>query len=218
MNIYLIGGDPDYIFIRFQSVDEVSPLWDVKFKDTKLDPSHVVKLEYCFREPEEDGVMTDCPNSGTGHTLVLSRRAVDALGPMLDAAGALVEIQPSHAMGYKTFICYRRIDALDAGRCLYMKTLSYIISRYEFKPDALEGADIFRLQGQVGQLFVTDHFIGEVRKHRLSGFRYRRLWSSDTGGVLLDDPVMVFEQFPPGAGRTLREKRQIMRDMIASEH
>lgn len=39
---------------------------------------------------------------------------------------------------------------------------------------------------------------------------------SDTGGVLLEDPIKVFERFPVGYGSTLREKRQAMRDLIAS--
>lgn len=86
---------------------------------------------------------------------------------------------------------------------------------YEFKPDALEGADIFRLHGRVGQLFVTDRFTNEVLKHRLSGFRFKLLWSNETGGVVLDDSAMVFERFPLGYGTTLREKRQAMRSLIA---
>ena len=57
--------------------------------------------------------------------------------------------------------------------------------------------------------------MSEVRRHRLSGFRFRRLWSSDQGGVPLEDPVMIYERFPPGYGTTLREKRDAMRRLMA---
>lgn len=56
-----------------------------------------------------------------------------------------------------------------------------------------------------------------MRRHRLTDFRFRRIWSSDEGGVLLKDPIMVFERFLPGYGSTLREKRRAMRDIIASD-
>ncbi len=81
-----------------------------------------------------------------------------------------------------------------------------------------EEANVFRLHGQVGQLFVMDRFTSEVLTQWLSGFWLKRLWSSETGGVLLDDSVTVFERFPPGYGTTLREKRQAMRDVIANWH
>lgn len=119
MIVYRVGGDPDYLAVVFPSVDDVRPLSRVDRHNATLDPSHVVKVEYRFGEPEEDGVVTDCLDSGMGSTLVLSQRAVEALGPMLNAAGAVVQNEPSHAMSYKTFVCYRQIDALDTERTLY---------------------------------------------------------------------------------------------------
>ena len=38
-------------------------------------------------------------------TLVLSHQAVEALGPMLNVVGAVVENQPSYTIGYNTLAC-----------------------------------------------------------------------------------------------------------------
>jgi hypothetical protein len=119
-------------------------------------------------------------------------------------------------MGYRMFVCYRHIDALDTVRTKHEEGFVGFITQFEFHAAALEGMDMFRLSNRVGRLLVSEHFVQEVRRHRLSGFRFRHLWSSDRGGVTLKDPVMIYERFPPGYGTTLREKRQAMRDLIAS--
>ena len=215
MRIFQAEGDPDYMGIAFRSSEEVGPLLDVDHDHRTLDPAHVVNIRYAFQEPEEEGIITDCPYSGLGSTLVLSRRACDALAPMLEQAGTLLRLSPPHEMGYRMFVCYQHVDALDTARTEHQDKFEDYITRFEFRPDALEGVDIFRLSNRVGRLFVSDRFVSEVRRHRLSGFRFRRLWSQDHGGVLLEDPVMIYERFPPGYGTTLREKRQTMRDMMA---
>ena len=216
MRIYQAEGDSDYIGIAFNSVEEVTPLREIEFEHTTLDPAHVVNIRYTFHEPEKDGVITDCPYAGAGSRLVLSQRACEALGPMLDQAGALVRLNPAHEMGYRMFVCYRHLDALDTVQTKHQEGFVDFITQYEFHDAIVEGVDIFRLSNRVGRLFVSEHFVQETRQHRLSGFRFRLLWSSDRGGVTLADSVMIHERFPPGYGSTLREKRQAMRDLIAS--
>lgn len=215
MKIYQVEGDPDYIGIAYASVAEVTPLRKIEFEHTTLDPAHVVNVHYAFHEPEEEGVITDCPYTGLGSTLLLSQRAWEALGPMLDQAGALLRVNPPHEMGYRMFVCYRHIDALDTVRTTHEEGLEGLITQFEFNAAALEGVDIFRLSNRVGRLFVSHRVVSEVFKHRLSGFRFKLLWSSETGGVVLDDSAMVVERFPLGYGTTLREKRQAMRSLIA---
>ena len=215
MIVFQVEGDPDYIGINYDSVEQVTPLRRLEFNHVPLDPAHVVNIQYAFKEPEEEGVITDCPYSGLGSTLVLSRRASDALGPMLNQAGALLRLTPPQEMGYRIFVCYQHIDALDTARTEHQDKFEDYITRFEFHPAALEGVDIFRLSNRVGRLFVSDRFVSEVRRRRLSGFRFRRLWLSDRGGVPLEDPVMIYERFPPGYGTTLREKRDAMRRLMA---
>ena len=119
-------------------------------------------------------------------------------------------------MGYKMFVCYRHIDALDTERTRHEDGITGFVTQFEFKAHELQGVDIFRLSNRVGRLFVSENFMQEVRRHRLSGFRFKHVWSSETGGTTIDDPIMIYERFPPGHGTTLREKRQAMRDLIAS--
>ena len=135
---------------------------------------------------------------------------------MLDDSGALLRLNPPHEMGYRMFVCYRHLDALDTVRTKHEESFPSRMTQYEFHAEAFEGVHIFRLSNRVGRLYVSEHFVQETRRHRLSGFRFRLLWSSERGGVTLADPVMLHERFPPGYGSTLREKRQAMRDLIAS--
>ncbi len=134
--------------------------------------------------------------------LVLSQRACEALGPMLDQAGALLRLNPPHEIGYQLFVCYRHIDALDTVRTKHGEGLEGLITHFEFHTAVLEGVDIFRLSNRAGRLFVSEHFEQEVLRHRLRGFRFRQLWSSDQGGVTLKAPAMIYERFPAGYAKT----------------
>ena len=216
MNIYQVSGDPDFISIAFRSVDEVLPLGDVEHDNARLAPDHVVHIGYRFSEPESEGVVTDAPDSRVGGTLLLSGRAQDALAQYLHGAGALVRLEPAHDMGYRMIVCYRAIDALDPGRTIHEPGADYSITQFAFYPAPLEGVDLVRLSNRVGRLFVSERFVETVRQHRLTGFRFRHVWSIDLGGIPIEDPIHIFRRFEPGWGSTLREKRQRMRAFIAS--
>ena len=159
MRIYQVEGDPDYIGIVYNSVDEVTPLRQIEFEHTTLDPAHVVNIRYAFHEPEEDGIIPDCPYSGLGSALVLSQRACEALGPILDHAGALVRLNPAHEMDYRMFVCYRHVDALDTTRTKHEAGFPSFMTQYEFHAEVLGGVDMFRLSNRVGRLFVSEHFL-----------------------------------------------------------
>jgi len=85
------------------------------------------------------------------------------------------------------FVCYCHIDALDTARTKHEEGFESFITQFEFYAAAFESVDIFRLSNRAGRLFVSERFVHEVRRHRLSGFRFRQLWSSDQGGVALED-------------------------------
>ena len=119
-------------------------------------------------------------------------------------------------MGYRMFVCYCHIDALDTARTKHEEGFESFITQFESHAAAYESVDIFRLSNRVGRLFVSERVVHEVRRHRLSGFRFRQLWSNDQGGVALEDRVFIYERFPAGYGKALRKKRQAMRDLIAS--
>jgi len=169
VRIHQVDGDPDYIGIGYQSVDEVIPLQDIDHKHRTLDPAHVINVRYTFHEPEDEGIITDCPNVRLGSTLVLSQRACETLEPILKPAGALLRLNPPHEMGYQMFVCYRHIDALDTVRATHEEGIEGHITRFAFRAAVLEDVDIFRLSNRVGRLFVSHRFVSEVFKHRLSG-------------------------------------------------
>lgn len=69
MIAFQVEGDPDYIGINYESVEQVTPLRRLEFDHVPLDPAHVVNIHYAFKEPEEEGIITDCPDSGFGSRL-----------------------------------------------------------------------------------------------------------------------------------------------------
>lgn len=102
--IFRVEGDPDYMSVNHRSAEDIDAFLNAVLDDTRLDPSHVFKLVYTFGEPMEDGVITDCPKTSAGGTLVLSNRAVEALQPMLSRSGALFENEPKHTMRTKRLL------------------------------------------------------------------------------------------------------------------
>lgn len=142
MIIFRVEGDPDYMSVNHRLREDIRSLSDVVFDDTRLNPSHVFKLAYTFGEPIEDGVVTDCPHTGAGATLVLSERAVKALQPMLSKSGALFASEPEHEMQYKIFVCYLKLDGLNKKRSRFHDYHEYIV-QYEFNADVIGDADIF---------------------------------------------------------------------------
>lgn len=176
-------------------------------------------INYALDQPVVEGVVTDCPYMSPQCALTLSARAVAVLRPLLTAAGGLFPATPYREQEYQTFACTTQIDALDRSRTEFFPVSAHFgpdrIRRYALRPGAVAAVDIFRVKGILASLFVSDRFVEAVSRHRLTGFRIRPVWSSESGPlVTFDNPGVEFERFPPGRGSTKREKRRAMRDVI----
>ena len=58
------------------------------------------------------------------------------------------------------------------------------VKEFVFKPETVRGQLIFKIPQRPGSYrLVTDRFLDLVRQHRLTGFKFRLLWSLDGGAV-----------------------------------
>lgn len=219
MRYHAVVGDSDYMAGRCPYWSEDRRLTRVDHDNARLSGSDTFTVRYIFNTPADEGVVTDCPHFFPESVLLLSGHAASVLRPLLDRAGETRTVNPHGELLYELFVCYEQLDALDPERTVYFPPEQFgrnEIKQYAFRPDVVADSDIFRVKGQIECLFVSDRFLQIVSRHRLTGFKFRPLWSSEAGSLAtLDDPARVFERFPPGYGSTVREKRQAMRDIIA---
>lgn len=118
---------------------------------------------------------------------VFSDRARTIVAPILEGLGRWIELDFDEAP-YWLFYITNVVDALDEGRSQItrfsssQKVLS--IDSYAFKPEVAKDQWLFTLPQRPGSnRLVTDRFVELVREHRLTGFLFQKLWSSDEGPV-----------------------------------
>ena len=124
----------------------------------------------------------DFPDS---QPMIISQRAVDAMGNLLANSGTLYPLEVHNAQGfhgdYWMFHVTNIIDCLDEERCTGARGSSSsgksawggkFATLYTFFLDKTKipaGADIFRVPGYPLKIFVSDNFHQEIKKHRLTG-------------------------------------------------
>jgi hypothetical protein len=83
---------------------------------------------------------------------------------------------------YFVYNATRQVDALDEDRSELVRFGSgriMDIKRYEFRPEHLQRATIFRLPQVQGAVFVTDRFVERVAEAGLTGFDFAAVWSTE---------------------------------------
>lgn len=160
----------------------------------------------------EEFIAADCLSMNTGADgFILSQFARSKLEPLLSAAG---EFWPVRVLGYQYwwFNCLACVDALDRRRTDAdwdavegdWGSFRWITTtrRLAFRASGLRAAPaLFRVpEYPQGVLFGTGALAQAVEQHRLTGFRFDMVWSSEGGGVS-DPPGVgfggVFEQTSP---------------------
>lgn len=130
-----------------------------------------------------DGVTlreSDFPWLGS-HVLVLSSRAVQAVGGLLSCDGELLPLACQEADLW-VFNPTSVIDALDhdSSECVRFSSGRIMkMTRYVFHPELIGDAVAFKVPALLrGPTFVTDRFVAEVAASDLRGANYEKLWDS----------------------------------------
>ena len=116
------------------------------------------------------------------NTLIMRRSALDALRDVLDAYG---EVLPLHTDDeVELFVLNIRvvIDALDVERSEIERipnTDIVAVQEHVFIESALQGVEMFRVPLVPHNIYFTDLFVERVKKLKLKGTDFIKLWSSD---------------------------------------
>lgn len=115
-----------------------------------------------------------------GTVPVFSRRAASELEEILLPNGELLPLITTHGDFY-AFNVTRVIDALDEGASAirYFKSGNLKdVTRYSFRPEALQSS-IFKIPQLVrSDVFVTDEFVYRSTRSNLLGFAFRLLYET----------------------------------------
>ena len=112
------------------------------------------------------GLLPSCP--------VFSRRAVDALRPLLEANAEILPVDCQDGEYYLINVT-RVIDALDAKRTRfqdYPDGTTGRILEHAFLLERLSEATIFKLPIYASEVYVTERFTKAVRDAGLTGFKF----------------------------------------------
>jgi hypothetical protein len=118
---------------------------------------------------------SDAPWLG-GHALILRRRAVEAMSPILHANGELLPLACTDEL--YVFNPTNLLDCFDekASDLVRFKDSDAImrISKHVFRPERLAGVDAFKIPNlRVSPLFVTSAFVDQWKAAGLTGLEWR---------------------------------------------
>ena len=124
---------------------------------------------------------SDAPWWGS-HVLILRPKAVELLGPYLREHGQLLSLECDEDV-LQAFKASRVVDALsttDSDVARFSDGSISIVWRHVFKPEALLGADVFKLPNfNVSPIFATDPFVERWRSAGLEGVEFDEIWAGE---------------------------------------
>lgn len=117
--------------------------------------------------------------------LVLRPHAVEALQDILDAHGEVLPLATNDGVELYVFNPRFVLDALDMKRSeleyASPSTTRFGVRKFVFIEKVIGDVDIFRLPYKHLISFYSDRFVERVKKAKLKGTEFIKLWSSDEG-------------------------------------
>ncbi len=172
MNIYLLQSDVNnYQGLLFTNMDKN---WELVYCFLDGIPMKRAWIPVSVEADEDDSPPCDFPVL-SGSIPAFSRRAADALEPLLRGNGELLPLR-SNAGEYFALNVTRVVNALNVSH----SEIAYFpdgkvldITRYAFDAQRVPPNDIFKIP-QVGtRLFVSERFAKTVEEWRLTGFLFK---------------------------------------------
>ncbi len=150
-------------------------------------PKVAVKRRSTSKGMGSKAKLADFSNVNYNGYPVFSQRAKDIISPLLSGLGRWIELEYDEAT-YWLFYITNVVDALDEEKSTITRFKSsqkvMSIESFVFKPDVVKDQWLFTLPQRPGSnRLVTDRFVELVREHRLTGFLFEKLWSSEEGPV-----------------------------------
>jgi hypothetical protein len=188
--VFAVDGDGDLVRAYIDDPHFEEALINAQLSGNQPVWNEVVPISFgpMPRQGRSGFVPTDCPYFVfLANSLILSLKAVNAFGPLLEGAGSLFRtVHKAGRMELDYVILYvkREVDALDEANSEVERLPNSIIDIrfHSFHADRLLQSPIFRLP-RFGKIYVTNAIVGLIEQHRLTGFRLKKVWSATTGGI-----------------------------------
>lgn len=117
-----------------------------------------------------------------GYALVLRPHAVEALQDVLEAHGEVLPLATNDGVELYVFNPRFVLDALDMERSeleYASPTSRFGVRKYVFIESVVRDVDIFRLPQAYLTTYFSDRFVERVKKAKLKGTDFIKLWSSE---------------------------------------
>ena len=140
----------------------------------------------------------DNPGGAIFPNMLLSQRACTVLGHELKDLGIFLSCVVDGDPTYSIFHPTRIVDCFDE-RIGVFKGFGDI---YAFHKEKVPATGIFLVPQDATAIFTTRHFVELIRKHKLTGFKFTKVWSSETGPMRVkvingDVALVPLEQSSP---------------------
>ena len=122
------------------------------------------------------------------HTLVMRRRAVDALRDVLEAGGEILPLATDDGVELFLLNVTRVIDALDLAKSQVWRFPEsgriYFLETAAFHEHLVRDVDFFKLSiAPPNEIFVGERFVERVQAAGLVGLSFELAWSPERGPV-----------------------------------
>ncbi len=178
MNIYRSTHATGYEIVNSKTIKDLRVLdFDGSSVKEGWVPPHVYRVRPTKRSGNKPADLPFHVNS-----LIMRRSALDALRDIVDAYGEVLPLQTDDDV--ELFILNIRvvIDALDVERSeieTFPNTDIVAVQEHVFIESALQGMEMFRVPLVPHNIYFTDRFVERVKKLKLKGTDFIKLWSSD---------------------------------------
>lgn len=114
--------------------------------------------------------------------IVMRKTAIDELRIMLDKSGEILPLKTDDGVELSVLNA-QVVDALDEVNSDTMKlpvtNRILLVKKPVFFEERIKDLDVFRLPHRASSTYVSDRFVTRVKKARLRGLIFKKVWSND---------------------------------------
>ena len=143
-------------------------------------------------EPEKKLPLSDNPGFYIPDLPAFSKRAVNCLYPMIENYIELLPLKFDEGEFYAVNIVniLKKAVNYDISKMTYFSNSNKVMffDEYAFNIDVVRDQPIFRVEEDLGSLFVSEAFVNLVTENHLTGFCFDLVWDSEAVKTYEEDP------------------------------
>ena len=176
--IYEPAPAEGYEWVNTVSPEDYDVFWS--FDGKSLTSSWApIRVRFVSSDEYHSAMRSDFPWLGS-HALVLRKRAIDVLQPILRGQAEILPLVADDTQELAILNVTRVLDALCISQSEIIRfpgtdRIMKVI-RPEFREELLANVDIFRLPFRASSTYVSQRFVDAIDRAGLKGLRFRLAW------------------------------------------